>query len=287
MIRSIVRRLIHCREYETINDCLNRHIRNIKKVFLKKKYTVEDLKNDLKCLGIKKGDSLIIHSSWGEFYNFIGTPEDVINLLIEMVGNNGNIIMPCFGKDIENFNVRETKSAAGVLSEIFRTQFESMRSCSNHFSMSAMGPQASFLTKSHIKSINGFDELSPYARAGMLNDCKIIFLGLGKKPKKVSLIHVVEYERRNENQFCSQLFTKAYYPKIIYYQDGKEIEERHEMLFWEGKHRLNKKAIRKMFNDYTEYKHIKRSNLNIVSIDYLKSKKYISDKIEKGVRFTI
>lgn len=286
-IRLFIRGLLSCRTHETVEDGIARHITNVKKKVLKRKYSIEELEEGFREVGITEGDTIIVHSAWREFYNFCGSPNDVIDLLIKIVGPMGNVVMPCYGDNILHFNERYTKSCAGVITEVFRTQYKAKRSCCNHFSMCAIGRDAEYLTQDHINSIYGFDEHSPYYKAGELENSKVVFLGLGKKPKKVSLIHVAEFELKDCVESCRQLISEKYIPSLIYYENEIEKTRIQEMYYWGGRRKLNAKTIRQIYKKENEFSLAKISNLIVVSISYKKTKEFIKKELLGGKCFTI
>ena len=118
--KGIIRKMFGARNNESFRDALDRHKTKIKKKIYRQKFSVEDLKQKIEDCGISDGDTVMVHSSWRNFFNFDGTPEDVISVLEDIVGKNGTIIMPCFGADRNQFDIKNSPSAAGVLSETFR-----------------------------------------------------------------------------------------------------------------------------------------------------------------------
>src|SRR5690606_36246753 len=78
-------------------------------------------------LQIQAGDTVIVHSSFGNLYGDF-SPKHVVELLMEIVTHKGNILMPYYPsgfsyywiqKNIE-FNVFESKSSMGILTEVFK-----------------------------------------------------------------------------------------------------------------------------------------------------------------------
>ena len=63
---------------------------------------IEDLKNCFKNLGISKNDTIFVSSDIRTLiYTSIKnkekiTPDDIINILIDLVGANGNLIFPTY-----------------------------------------------------------------------------------------------------------------------------------------------------------------------------------------------
>lgn len=132
--KKMIKKVFQFRKNETLNDYVYRKKLNFEKNFLKQKFSCNDLKEVFKQIGINDGDNIMVHACYRAFYNFEGTPEDIIDMLIELIGTNGNLFMPCYGANIEEFNVDTDKSMAGVLSECFRKYSDVLRSKGSHFS---------------------------------------------------------------------------------------------------------------------------------------------------------
>ncbi len=119
-------------------------------------YTQEEILDSLFQCGIKKGDSVFIHSNIG----FFGALKNANNkeeyyqsfkkALSEALGKEGTIIVPTFSYSFcnkEGFNVKTTKGVCGVFSEQLRLDPEAFRSEDANFSVAAVGRLASFFTE--------------------------------------------------------------------------------------------------------------------------------------------
>jgi len=281
MIKRIIRLILRCKKDETINDAIYRHKVDISKYFYKKKYNKNDLRKVLMRAGIKKNDNIMIHCGYKSFYNFYGTPNDVIDIILDLIGKNGNLIMPCYGKNKFIFNVDDDKSATGVLSECFRKRNGVIRSKGAHFSCAAYGKDKSYLTNDHEKSTYGFDQYSPYYKFVELNNSKIIMLGLGKKSVKLSLYHIPEMILLENSEFYKSIFKKKYTVTVTYMKNGKLEKVKHSNMLLRENTLPNRKEISKLYRQ--EFvKSYRISNLDIIVIDAKKALKYIIDECNKG-----
>ena len=195
-LRLLIRRIIGTREFETISDSINRKKLNFLKKINKKTFNLKDFEKSLVSIGLKEGDCVIVHSSWRAFIGFTGKPEDIIESILKIIGSTGTLIMPCFGINNNEFHYDDV-SNAGIISEIFRKRKGTIRSLNSTFSMCAYGKYAAEIINDHINSNYCFDEKSPYSKAITLNS-KILLLGLGKKPHKITLFHCVTYSLKND-----------------------------------------------------------------------------------------
>lgn len=226
------------------------------------KYTAKDILDSLIKNGLKKGDTLFIHSSWDQFFNYEGTPKELIDTLLEYLTEEGTLAMPCFPAIQDNtkiFNVKRTPSGAGFLTEMFRRYKGTTRSISLNHSVCAIGKNAEFLTKDHHKSITSWDEMSPYYRLKEV-DALIVGLGVGHNLEVATALHCVEAILRKEIYYYSLLFpTKVEYE----YKDINGEIGKHSYLKRVGD--IDTRKISKYF-DKTELIEYQISNLEIYAI---------------------
>lgn len=156
-------------------------------------------------MNVGEGDIIFVHSSWRSFIGFDLTPQDFIDLLLELVGEQGTILMPSYGYKNEVFDVKNTKSSAGIITEIFRKNENVIRSNNPQFSVSAKGKDAKILLSCHEQSKFAFDQYSPYYLA-LEKNAKILLVGLGKKPHKHSIFHCATYFMKNTSIFYENVF---------------------------------------------------------------------------------
>ncbi len=275
-MKGLIRKILHVRKNETIRDYFFRMKTNISKLFYKNKYSSDDIKKVFSDLGIQKGDNLMVHSSWRSFYNFKGTPNDMLELLMNAIGKQGTLAMPCYGDNKFLFDVDNDKSAAGVLSELLRKDKKSIRSKGPHFSCVAHGMNADKITKEHYLSKYGFDSFSPYYKFVMLENSKILMAGLGKNPVKLSLYHLVEMININL-PFYKKLFKKRYSCIVKYKKNNKQIEKKYDDLLEREATVPYKKNIKKIYSQ-SFCSHIKISNVDFYLLDAKKALNYIIEK---------
>src|SRR4051812_16405200 len=56
-------------------------------------YTPDELKNFLRRLGLQTGETVLVHSAYSARLGFQGSPNELINTLIDVVGTTGNLLM--------------------------------------------------------------------------------------------------------------------------------------------------------------------------------------------------
>lgn len=148
-----------------------------------REYRVGDLQNALQELGIRQGDTVCVHS---QIYS-LGMPrmsrseylKTILNVLKEAVGESGTIIMPAFSYSFcekEVFDVQNSKSTVGLLTEYFRNSEGVSRTVHPIFSFSVWGRRKEeFLDI----STDAFSMESVYGKMIQSND-KMIMLGADK-----------------------------------------------------------------------------------------------------------
>ncbi len=121
-------------------------------------YTPEELLKALRSLGVASGDTVLVHSSFLYSSGFAGSPEQVIDVLLESVGSDGNLMMMSlpytsstfdYLKTLDCFDVRNAVSRMGLLTEIFRGRKGVLRSLSPTHPILASGPRAEWILAGH------------------------------------------------------------------------------------------------------------------------------------------
>jgi aminoglycoside 3-N-acetyltransferase len=150
--------------------------------------------HDLAGLGVRKAGSLLVHSSLKSLGKLPDGPETAIEALIEALGSKGTLLMPALSYEtvkVENpfFDVANTPSCVGALTEFFRKQPGTMRSVHPTHSVCGIGPGAGHMLSEHSRDVTPCGENSPYAK---LNEAagQILFLGCGLRPN--TSMHAVE-----------------------------------------------------------------------------------------------
>lgn len=155
---------------------------------------IEKFKTDLHNLGIKKGDSVMMHCSYKSLGEKI-TPEDFFTAFMEVLGKDGTLVLPAFSYDNVNyenpvFDRDKTPSCVGFLPEYFRTKFPNVkRSLHATHSCSVLGKNTEYLIKNHQLDLTPVGENSPITKLPKL--CGKILI-LGSHPDHNTALHGVE-----------------------------------------------------------------------------------------------
>jgi aminoglycoside 3-N-acetyltransferase len=146
-----------------------------------KKRLIEDLKR----IGICKGDSLLVHSSLSKIGFVEGGANTVIEALTETIGEEGTLLFPTFPAKGRNktyleehpvFDILNTPSQMGSITEYFRKMNGVLRSFHPTDCIAARGPLAEYYTNSHFGQITPYNENSPFRKLCSKKG-KILMLG--------------------------------------------------------------------------------------------------------------
>jgi aminoglycoside 3-N-acetyltransferase len=138
----------------------------------------EDLVQGFSKLGLKAGDTALVHSSYKSLGEVDGGPQTVLDALLEVLTPDGTLIMPTFNFNFnqgEPWDVNKTPSHMGVLTEIARTNPDSRRVFHPFYSFAILGKLKDELTRVRYKDSYGTDSI--FMKLRQL-DGKIMIIGL-------------------------------------------------------------------------------------------------------------
>ena len=156
--------------------------------------TVDIIRNALEELGIKRGDTVLMHSSLKALGGEVSPPQ-LIEALTGALGGEGTLVLPALSylhcnKNHPFFDYYATPSNVGAIAEYFRTYTEGVvRSINPTHSCCALGANAGFITEGHILDNTPCGKNSPFTRVKELGG-KILFLGCGMRPN--TSMHAIE-----------------------------------------------------------------------------------------------
>ncbi|SHN02914.1 Aminoglycoside 3-N-acetyltransferase [Cyclobacterium lianum] len=136
-------------------------------------------------LNIVEGDTLIIHSSFGNM-NADFSPEEAITLLKTIVGESGNLLMPFYPtghayywiQEGGVFDVYTSRSFMGILTQKFKESNGVKLSPHPAKALSAWGKDRDWLIGEHHMSRYPYDKYSPYFKTKSLPNSKTVGLGV-------------------------------------------------------------------------------------------------------------
>ena len=263
---------------------IRRKKQSFEKIIYRKKYTADDIIEILRKQGVKPGHPLVIHSAFGNLYNYQGTADELLDKLIEFLGPDGTLCLPAFPKDKYNpiniFDVRNTPSAAGYLTELFRKRPGVKRSLNQLHSVCALGKDADKIVGEHHLSRICFDEHSPYYIIGQLGGYSVNlglpdwFIGTGG--------HVCEALVFDKINYFKNKFSEP--ETYTYINENGEIVK-HTMLA-KSKQKYIRFRSTRIIDTYFEkskYGRTKLSNIWIASFDMRYLYERLSELAEQGV----
>jgi aminoglycoside 3-N-acetyltransferase len=156
--------------------------------------TKNNLVNEFQAMGLKDGDTLLVHSSYKSFGGVEGGPQTVIDAFLEVLGDDGTLIMPNFNFDFCKgvpWDVRTTPSHMGAMTNMVREHLDAKRVFHPIYSFAVLGKHAEYLTKDRYKSSYGANSL--FAKLREL-DGKIMVIGLLYNDSMTFFHHVEEME---------------------------------------------------------------------------------------------
>ena len=249
---------------------------------------VEAIKN----LGVYEGDTLIVHSAYGELRHFGLLPKDIIDVLKSIVGEQGTIVMPAiplfkeepdaidrfqneFYKKIFTYNVNKTRTWTGILPQTLMKIDGAIRSRHPLNTIVALGPDAGEMTRNNLsyEGQTACGEGSSWAYCFRKN-AKILMLGVDVA-HSLTMIHVAEDLYENEWPVKGWYRSRQFHVIDNEFDEVVTIKERHPKwaLFY---------AEKKFSRDLTRAKIVKIQqveglNISLCSsndlINYLNSRK--------------
>jgi aminoglycoside 3-N-acetyltransferase len=215
-ITYYIKRFLKSITSSVLRRAVKRKKRHLKQLFSKEeKTTLEDFRRLLTdTLGIKKGDWLLVSSSFGNL-NADFTPRQAIEVLQYIVTKEGLIMMPYYppmnstewAESGQIFDMLETKSGMGVLTNVFSKMPDVHKSIHPTKAVCYWG-KVEFIDNKHYKAITPFYWDSPYGEL-LRHDSKSLCLGL----KNIPIFHAFE-----------DILSEHYYD--YYYTEKKKLKVR-------------------------------------------------------------
>lgn len=142
--------------------------------------------DDLTRIGVKSGDSVLVHSSLSRIGHLIDGPKTFVDALFEVVGDEGTILMPTSPNNVYQlnyirntpfFDVLNSPSKTGAITEYFRKLPDAIRSLHPTEPVSAIGKLADYYTKDHFNQLTPYNDKSPFYRLSEQKG-KILYVGV-------------------------------------------------------------------------------------------------------------
>jgi aminoglycoside 3-N-acetyltransferase len=178
---------------------------------------------DLRGLGIKPTDTLLVHSSYKSLGLTQGGPTDAVQALQAAVAE-GTLLLPALSYEAVTaaspvFSANDTPCCVGIIPETFRNSPDVVRSVHPTHSVCAWGRLADTLTRRHHQDRTPVGQGSPF-RLMLDHNAKILMLGCGLQPN--TFMHGVE-----EAVGTPYVLTQDQTRFEIIHADGQEEEAWH------------------------------------------------------------
>ncbi|MFD0344822.1 aminoglycoside N(3)-acetyltransferase [Streptomyces sp. NPDC127117] len=187
--------------------------------------TRDSLVTDLRAMGLRTGETLLVHSSLSSLGWVCGGSGVVVMALLDALGESGTLVVPTHSGDNSDpaywgnppvpeawwaeirasmpaFDARTTPTlGVGVIPETVRNWPGAVRSCHPQTSFAALGPRAAAIVDGHALDCR-LGEHSPLAR---LEEGRARVLLLGAGFESCTAFHLAEYRvpsPRTDNSFA-------------------------------------------------------------------------------------
>jgi aminoglycoside 3-N-acetyltransferase len=146
----------------------------------------EQLENILLNIGLKKGDAVLVHASLSRMGYVEGGAETVVRSIIKVVGDTGHVLMPTSSNDGQQldfirqnpiFDVRNTPSKMGAISEYFRKLPGVKRSLHPTESVACLGAETEDFLRGHFGALTPYRPDSPFGKL-IARKGKILMIGV-------------------------------------------------------------------------------------------------------------
>jgi aminoglycoside 3-N-acetyltransferase len=160
----------------------------------KNKVDFDDLKSITQKLGVKSGDSLIIHSALSLFNC---SAVDLISFFQDILGPKGNLLMPTHPRLEENngvlvYDVEQSPSTVGYLTDVFRKMSGVKRSLHPFSSVAVWGKDVDYFLEGNIDGSHPLPHgsQSPYGKLAKIGGYSLA-LGMTAR-ERATIKHVCE-----------------------------------------------------------------------------------------------
>jgi aminoglycoside 3-N-acetyltransferase len=187
-----------------------------------KKITAESLINEIKLLGVQKGDTIFLAADLlrvGYFYEDKDqTYRKWVDILLETVGEEGTLVIPAhtksffrFGKDKSFIFTKDTIPDAGALSAAFFSHPNVKRSNHPTNSCLALGKNADYILEGHNENSSSY---LPYSKIIELNGKNLMLGAFADKRLSPMAMHAAqELLGITRKKWSVGLFQSIYFDK--------------------------------------------------------------------------
>ncbi|NLG13999.1 MAG: AAC(3) family N-acetyltransferase [Lentisphaerae bacterium] len=183
-------------------------------------HTYSTLTKDLERMGLRRNDTVLVHSSMKSIGDVEGRADTVLDALSDYFKDDGLLALPTLTWSNVNaespiYNVRLTPSVVGILPELFRQRPGVIRSLHPTHSIAALGKYADVLTEGHERFDSPCHRYSPWGRLAA-SGAKIIFIGASISSN--TILHGVE-----EWAQATDVLSESHQQLVCIDYDGRSI----------------------------------------------------------------
>ncbi len=204
-------------------------------------YTRASLRADLTRIGVRAGDTVLLHAAMRAVGPILNGPDVLANALLDVVGDHGTVmvytnwdtlheglldddgrVLPDWRDHVPGFDAQASRAIRinGIIAETVRTMPGARRSGNPAASMAAIGRDAEWLTTNHPQDY-GYGEGSPLAK---LVETKGRVLMIGAPWRKCTLIHHAEHLARIPDKLVVKYEVPFATPSGTYWRFIEEYE---------------------------------------------------------------
>ena len=208
-------------------------------------HTSKQLEKDLRGIGIRPGDVILMHSSYKALGGIEGGAKTFFEVMLHVLGQEGTLVVPALSfeavtRENPEFDLQKTPGCVGYLAEFFRTGVPGVvRSMHATHSCCAIGKYAREITQGHELDITPVGTNSPFAKLPRYHG-KIFMLGCGtgcntsmhgveedaEPPYCIDWEHPINYILKDgETSVCVKSFRHNFMT-----EDGKHIRQRYDRM---------------------------------------------------------
>ncbi len=149
-------------------------------------YDQPELRAALDALGVRSGDSVMLHSAFGRDHGFRGSIEQLTDAFIDTLGPDGHLLMVSlpyrtsslqYLQKLKQFDVRKTPSMMGLVSEFFRRRPGVLRSVHPTHPVLVHGPRAGWFVDDHRDCLYPCGPGSPFDKL-LQADGQVVFFNV-------------------------------------------------------------------------------------------------------------
>lgn len=189
------------------NSSIQRYLKDVKKKVVHpeknelkqiiKDFNISDLERILSNAGITKGDILIAHSSIDGLKRVNADENEVLDLLLNLVGQEGTLALPTFPKykkikpgQLPRYDYSKFIAWTGIIPNLFIMEKNARVSHLPMNTLSAYGRFADDMFDEEIQAVTTYGKYTPWDFC-RLHHAKVLFLGV-KPFHAISEVHIVE-----------------------------------------------------------------------------------------------